>query len=63
MSSQYDKLFGKPAGLPAGSAIDGAFCCHHCDETVDEAIWYENEKLLVWKCDNGHISEIKEFAL
>lgn len=65
MSSRYDKLPGQqPVGdEPTGVVFDGAFSCHGCDETVDEATWYERQKLLVWKCSQGHVSQIDEFTL
>jgi hypothetical protein len=63
MSSAYDKLFGGPTGdEPVGIPIDGAFCCHVCNEVVDEATWYQDAKLLMWKCEDGHVSKIEEFT-
>lgn len=60
--SKYEEMFGEPAGeKPAGVPIDGAFLCHYCNESCDEAQWYMAQKLLVWKCICGKQSYIEDF--
>jgi len=37
--------------------------CQICFEYVDDAEYYPIEKLLKWKCSQGHVSFIEEFRL
>ena len=59
--------FGKEAGSPKAPeptlVIDGTFGCQTCDLTCDEAEYFQPEKILRWKCAEGHVSFIEEFRL
>lgn len=46
-----------------GMEIDGSFGCQTCDLEVEEAEYFNIEKVLKWKCANGHISYIEDFKL
>ena len=49
----------KPVGIP----IDGGFGCQVCHEHVDVAEYFNVEKILKWKCSEGHISYVEDFVL
>jgi hypothetical protein len=51
------------AEAPKGMVIDGGFSCQECFEQVDEAEYFRLEKILKWKCSEGHISYVEEFVL
>jgi hypothetical protein len=48
---------------PEGMEISGAFCCQTCNEQCDEAEYFRIEKILRWKCPDGHISYIEDFII
>jgi len=52
-----------PGEAPKGIVIDGAFGCQTCYEQCDEAEYFPIEKILRWKCSEGHMSYIEEFTL
>ena len=47
----------------SGIIIDGAFGCQQCFECVDEAEYFQRERLLKWECQHGHVSYIEDFLL
>jgi hypothetical protein len=49
----------KPEGMP----VEGGFSCQTCYEQVDVAEYFRIEKILKWKCSEGHISYVEEFVL
>lgn len=51
------------AEAPKGMPIDGGFSCQTCYEQVDEAEYFRMEKILRWKCSEGHVSYVEEFIL
>lgn len=48
---------------PTGMDIDGSFMCQFCPEQVDEATYFAIEKILLWKCSQGHKSFAEDFSL
>jgi hypothetical protein len=48
---------------PKGMEISGAFGCQTCREQCDDAEYFRIEKILKWKCSEGHISYIEDFEL
>jgi len=48
---------------PEGVAISGTFGCQSCFDMVPEAEYFQMEKILRWKCQNGHISYIENWVL
>jgi hypothetical protein len=48
---------------PKGMEISGSFGCQTCYEQCDEAEYFMVEKILKWKCSEGHISYVEEFVL
>jgi len=48
---------------PKGFEIDGAFGCQTCFEQCDIAEYFSVEKILKWKCSEGHISFVEDFIL
>lgn len=51
------------AETPEGMEISGAFGCQTCHEQVDDAEYFNIEKILKWKCSQGHVSYIEDFVL
>ncbi|XAO35260.1 hypothetical protein SEA_FRANCOB_64 [Streptomyces phage Francob] len=51
------------AEKPQGTPVDGGFSCMTCYEQVDEAEYFRVEKILKWKCSEGHVSYVEEFIL
>ena len=43
--------------------VVGTFCCQTCDAWVNSARFYQLEEMLVWDCQEGHRSHIKEFKV
>lgn len=43
--------------------LDVDVCCQICGEYVDGANYHPVEKLLTWRCSQGHTSFIEEFRL
>lgn len=60
-------LFGKtPEKSPDpsdGVLVHGSFACQSCGDRVTEARYLVNYESLVYKCDEGHKSIIREFGL
>lgn len=48
---------------PKGELIEGGFMCQTCHEQCDDAEYFRIEKILKWKCSEGHISYVEEFVL
>ena len=48
---------------PKGLEISGAFGCQTCHEQCDDAEYFPIEKILKWKCSEGHISYVEDFVL
>jgi hypothetical protein len=46
-----------------GMEVDIDVSCQTCFEYVDTAEYFNIEKLLRWKCSQGHISFIEDFRL
>jgi hypothetical protein len=46
-----------------GMEVDIDVACQTCFEYVDLAEYFNIEKLLRWKCSQGHISFIEDFRL
>jgi hypothetical protein len=38
--------------------IQGGFRCQECDEAINVAKFDENESKVIWKCSQGHRSEV-----
>ncbi len=43
--------------------IQGAFDCQVCDEYVREGYHDRQNRMLIWKCSQGHASYIAEISL
>lgn len=40
------------------SIVEGKFPCHTCKENVGTLRQYIDDKLLTWKCSQGHLSQV-----
>lgn len=49
--------------VPKGIPVDGAFGCQTCYEQCEDAEYFRVEKILKWKCSEGHVSYIEDFVL
>lgn len=38
--------------------IEGGFRCQECDESINTAKFDEDENKVIWKCSQGHKSEV-----
>lgn len=54
---------GEPKRETPTMSLDVDVSCQICFEYVDDATYYPVEKLLKWKCSQGHISFMEEFRL
>lgn len=61
--SEFNKKAESAAPPEPTMVIDGCFNCQVCDNPVDEADYFQREKILRWKCDEGHVSFIEDFSL
>lgn len=62
--SKFDEFLAKTEEeRPRGMEIGGSFVCQTCYEQVEEAEWFQPERLLVWDCSQGHKSYIEGFSL
>lgn len=43
--------------------IAGAFYCQHCNDSTDEAYFFEKSETLYWRAECGHVSKIEKFHL
>lgn len=43
--------------------IDGSFECEACLESVDQAEYYRSTQVIIWTCENGHKTALKDFKL
>lgn len=45
--------------------IEGRFTCQErgCWEPTHEAMYFNDAKLLTWKCPKGHINKIEDFEI
>jgi len=59
--SEFNKSSNPPVNPPV--ELGGSFTCQACDAEVDEAEWFRQERILRWKCPEGHISFIEDFSL
>jgi hypothetical protein len=46
-----------------GDTIDGSFSCHTCRVSVDEAEYFQMQKILRFTCPEGHTTYIEDFKL
>jgi hypothetical protein len=53
----------QPTVKPMGIPVDGTFRCQLCPLTVDEAEYFQIQRVLRWKCEEGHVSLIEKFDL
>lgn len=63
--SFFDEL-GAPAKVEEKfEIVEGKFSCQRddCWESAYEAKYFEDVKLLTWRCPDGHLSKILEFDL
>lgn len=62
---KFDEFLSKKAeeAKPEGTVIYGTFGCQSCFDMVDEAEYFQIEKILRWKCQSGHISYIENWVL
>jgi hypothetical protein len=61
---KFEDFLKKNQEEPAqGMEIGGSFSCQTCNETVDEAEWFQPEKILRWVCSAKHLSYIEGFSL
>lgn len=51
--------------IPEFEIVGGRFTCQErgCWEPTHEAKYFEDARLLTWKCPDGHISKITDFDL
>ena len=44
--------------------VDGPLQCQtrDCHEAVPEGLYSESERVLTWRCSNGHISKMENFV-
>lgn len=54
-------FIGESGRPPAEKAVpvEGSFACMTCGESVDVAMHFVLDRILGWKCENGHWSEIE----
>ena len=52
----------EPEKARDGVLWDAAVLCQTCNEDVEEQTLYPAEKLLVWKCSEGHVSMIEGYT-
>jgi hypothetical protein len=43
--------------------LEGTYVCQHCAQYVDGAEYLPDQKVLTWKCTNGHKSWIEGFSI
>lgn len=61
---KFNEFIGQPKDeAPKGMEIDGSFGCQVCYEQVEEAEYFQVERILKWKCSQGHVSFIEDFVL
>lgn len=43
--------------------VSGAFACQErgCYDTVREAKYHDKQRLLTWKCKDGHTNKVEDF--
>lgn len=68
MSNPWDILGEpehKPQALPEFEEVSGAMSCQFsgCFEVVNNGKYFPTEKLLTWKCSQGHKSKIVDIDL
>lgn len=61
--SEFSKNTEKTEAPEPTMVIDGSFGCQTCNFCCDEADYFMNERILRWKCPEGHVSYIEEFSL
>jgi len=62
--TKFDEFLKAQAKTPTvGMQIDGSFQCQVCREETDIAEYFHRERLLRWKCPEGHLSYIEEMTL
>lgn len=63
LSKIEEFLKKSPAEVPKGKMIEGNFACQDCFEVVYEGEVFRIEKILKWKCSQGHVSFIENWTL
>jgi hypothetical protein len=65
MKNPFEDLGKKRLSDPEGEECEGAFSCQEkgCYDTVGEARYLREIKVLTWECNNGHINKIKDFVI
>jgi len=62
--SKFDEFMKRPApSRPKGQEIGGSFQCQVCFDEAEIAEYHNRERLLIWRCAEGHESFIEEFRL
>lgn len=58
MRSPFDDLGKRREPVATGELVEGAFSCQECDYVVTEARYLTANKLVTWKCPDGHLSKV-----
>lgn len=61
MSNPFAEIVGP--SLSDGEEVEGAMDCQTCMKTVHNALYFDDERLLVWVCPDGHKSHIEGFHI
>lgn len=61
MINPFEEIVGN--GISKAEEVEGAFDCQQCFTTVHDALYFDEEQLLVWRCPEGHKSVIEGFHL
>jgi hypothetical protein len=61
----FNSLGDKKQRFPKGEEVEGTFSCQKrgCYERATVATYFDKEKLITWKCPEGHINSIEDFRL
>lgn len=65
MRNPFKEMKRPTLAEPEGEECGGAFSCQErgCYDTVTEARYLREVKILTWICSNGHISKIEGFEI
>lgn len=63
MTKLADFMQGQETTPKKGMEVDCDVQCQICHEYVDGAEYFVVERLLKWKCSQGHTSFIEDFRL
>lgn len=61
MINPFEQIVQDPMSDP--EEVGGSFDCQECSATVHEAFYFDEERLLVWRCPEGHKSAIEGFHI